>query len=69
VRRHIANAWPTHRNGILWHLQAAIEATHRVDALPGLRRVAQAWLTDRGNHWLDVQPLLVYPPFASSLEG
>jgi hypothetical protein len=59
----------TQRNRILWHLQAAIEAMERADALPGLRRVAQAWLTDLGERWPDVQMLSVYPAFAMSREG
>jgi hypothetical protein len=54
----------TVRNRILWHLQGAIEAMERAEALPGLRHVAQAWLTDLRQRWPDVLPLPVYPAFA-----
>jgi len=59
----------TNRNRIPWHLQAAIEATQRSASLPGLRRVLQAWLTNLENRWPDVQPLAVFPAFATSREG
>jgi hypothetical protein len=60
------SAWgrATLRNRILWHLQATIEAMERAAALPGSHRVAQAWLTDLGERWPDVQTLSVYPAFA-----
>jgi hypothetical protein len=54
----------TLRNRILWHLQAAIEATQRADALPGLHRIFQSWRTDLGNRWPDIQPLPIFPAFA-----
>jgi hypothetical protein len=41
----------------------------RGDALPGLRRLAHAWLTDLANRWPDAQPLPLYPAFATSREG
>jgi hypothetical protein len=60
---------PTLRNRILWYLQATIEATQRAQALPALRRVAQAWLTDLERRWPDVRPLPAYPAFATSGVG
>jgi hypothetical protein len=59
----------TKRDRILWHLQSAIEATRRSASLPGLRSVLQTWLTDLGERWPDVQPLAVFPAFATSREG
>ena len=59
----------TKRNRILWHLHAAVEAMQRAEALPGFRRAFQTWLTDLGNRWPDVQPLPVFPAFATSREG
>jgi hypothetical protein len=56
----------TQRNRILWHLQAAIEATQRADALPGLRGIFQVWLRELEDRWLEVQPLALFPAFAAS---
>jgi hypothetical protein len=56
----------TLRNRILWHLQAAIDATERAQAMPKLRSVAQAWLADLARRWPDVEPLPLYPAFATS---
>ena len=59
----------TLRNRILWHLQAAIEATERAQAMPNLRRVTQQWLADLACRWPDVEPLPLYPAFAVSEVG
>ncbi|HLB97853.1 MAG TPA: phosphotransferase [Acetobacteraceae bacterium] len=59
----------TKRNRILWHLQSAIEATQRSASLPGLRSILQTWLTNLENRWPDVQPLPVFPAFATSREA
>ncbi len=56
----------TLRNRILWHLQAAIEATERAQSMPNLRSVAQSWLTDLARRWPDAEPLPLYPAFAMS---
>jgi hypothetical protein len=56
----------TQRNRILWHLQAAIEATQRADALPGLRGIFQVWLRELEDRWLEMQPLPLFPAFAAS---
>jgi Phosphotransferase enzyme family len=59
----------TLRNRILWHLQSAIEAMERAEALPGSCRTARAWLTDLRQRWPDVQALPLYPAFARSAAG
>jgi hypothetical protein len=59
----------TNRNRILWHLQAALEATQRSASLPGLRRILHTWSTDLGNRWPDARPLPVFPAFATSSEA
>ena len=57
------------RSRILWHLQAAIEAAERGEALSELRRVAQDWLTGLRQSWPEAQPLPLYPAFAVPQEG
>jgi phosphotransferase family enzyme len=53
------------RGRLLWYLEAVIEMTDAARVLPGINKVAQDWLAELRRRWPDVDPLGLYPGFAS----
>ena len=51
----------TRRSRILYYLQTAIEIITEADVLPGIRKVAAAWLDDLRGRWPSSSPLASYP--------
>jgi len=55
----------TRRSRILYYLQTAIEIITEADVLPGIRKVAAAWLDDLRGRWPSISPLASYPAFTT----
>ena len=55
----------TRRSRILYYLQTAIEIITEADVLPGIRKVAAAWLDDLRGRWPSNSPLASYPAFTT----
>ena len=53
------------RGRLLWYAEAVIEMTDAAQVLPGINRAAQGWLSELRRRWPDVDPLGLYPGFAS----
>jgi hypothetical protein len=53
------------RGRLLWYVEAVIEMTDAAHVLPGVNRTARDWLSELRRRWPDVDPLGLYPGFAS----
>jgi phosphotransferase family enzyme len=56
------------RGRLLWYFEAVIEMTDAAHVLPGINMMAQDWLSKLRRLWPDVDPLGLYPSFASQQE-
>jgi hypothetical protein len=54
------------RSRLLWYLEIAAELAGDAGVLPGIKAVAEAWLSELRNRWPDAKTLGLYPAFAAA---